>query len=373
MSQQNWSVPEQDVRERIRGLLADEDGNGVLATVVGVRGSAYRRPGARMVITQDDSFGNVTAGCLEDEVRQLAADVVAAGEPRVETYDLMEDDDDIWGLGVGCNGVIDILLEPLTGVERPLFPDGDRLASLVLLDGDGPRFATGQYDPESGFAGDLPSWVERGAEADVRTLLEAGKSRTISVTADGKEADLFVEALVPSPKLVVLGTGPDVGPVVELAKNVDFEVTVIGFRGGNARAERFPRADNVLSTSPAQLADAHDFDDSTYVVTMTHNFVDDRLSLDALLDTDVPYIGLLGPRKRFEEMQEAFADEGRTFSQAELDRIQTPVGLDLGSGTPYGIAHSIVAELLAVHNDREPAHLEEREGPIHPRVVAGND
>jgi xanthine dehydrogenase accessory factor len=101
---------------------------------------------------------------------------------------------------------------------------------------------------------------------------------------------------------------------------------------------------------------------------MTHNFVDDRLALDALLDTQVPYIGLLGPQKRFEEMLTAFDEEDRTFGDAELDRIFTPAGLNLGSETPYQIALSIVAEILAVDNDRTPQHLKEQNGPIHKRI-----
>jgi xanthine dehydrogenase accessory factor len=147
---------------------------------------------------------------------------------------------------------------------------------------------------------------------------------------------------------------------------------VVGYRGTAATAERFPAADTVRSTSPAQLRDVETFDENTYVVVMTHNFVDDRLTLEALLETPVPYVGLMGPRERFEEVLDAM-DEDETASmptEADLDRIYTPIGLDLGSGTPYGIAHSIVAEVLAVANGRDPTHLSAREGPIHERVDA---
>lgn len=144
----------------------------------------------------------------------------------------------------------------------------------------------------------------------------------------------------------------------------DFHVTVVGFRGARAKSDHFPNADEVIATSPSNIADVVDVDRDTYAITMTHNFVDDRLALEALLETPILYIGLLGPRKRFEEMRRAFAEEGVTFTGTDFERIYTPVGLDLGGGAPYQIAQSIVAELLAVKNDREPGHLREREGTI---------
>jgi xanthine dehydrogenase accessory factor len=160
--------------------------------------------------------------------------------------------------------------------------------------------------------------------------------------------------------------------VADLAKRVDFRVTVATFRGGAADADRFPAADRVLSTSPADVGETLDFDSDTYAVVMTHNFVDDRIAIEELLATPVEYVGLMGPRERFEEIQEAFADEGRTFTDGERDRIYTPAGLDIGGGTPFHIAQSIVAEVTAVHHGRDPTHLTEREGPIHDRSpVAG--
>src|SRR6056297_1949731 len=129
MSEQDWSVPETEVLTSIRTLL-DEGREAVVATVVDVEGSAYRRPGAKMLVEEGgEGLGHITAGCLEDEVFELTAEVLAAGEPRIETYDLMNDDEDVWGLGVGCNGIIEILLEPLDESYRPAveaFEAGER-------------------------------------------------------------------------------------------------------------------------------------------------------------------------------------------------------------------------------------------------------
>ena len=373
MSEQDWSVPETEVLTSIRTLL-DGGRDAVVATVVDVEGSAYRRPGAKMLVEEDgEGLGHITAGCLEDEVFELTAEVLAAGEPRIETYDLMEDDDDVWGLGVGCNGIIDILLEPLDESYRPAveaFEAGERVGVITVLGGDAPMgakayFRDGSVETESeGF----PDWLA-GAIADpAEQLVADGASDAIEVeTADGS-AEVFVDGIEPTPDLLVFGSGHDVGPLVELGRKNDFRVTVVGFRGAADLEERFPHADEVIATSPAGVADAIETDPSTYAVVMTHNFIDDRLTVEALIDAGVPYVGLMGPHERFEEMLEEFEAEGREFDSKELEAVYTPIGLDLGGATPYGIATSIVGEVLAVHHGREPKHLREREGTIHERV-----
>ncbi len=378
----NWSVPETEVLAQARRLLAG-DRRGVLATVIRVEGSAYRRPGAKMIIPEDGAgVGHITAGCLEDEVQGLASEVLEGGEPRVEHYDLMpeaeEEGDDVWGLGVGCNGRIDILLEPLDETYRPAidaFEEGYDVGVLTVTDGSHAG-ARAYYDPNGetfdlgdGFDADLAERV-RGVAAE---LTARGKADSVTVEHGGEETTVFVDGLAAPSKLVVVGTGHDVGPIAELGAQADFRVSVVGFRGAAAKADRFPAASEVVSTSPARMTDEFDFDANSYVVVATHNFVDDRLAIEALLDTPVPYVGLMGPHERFEEMLDDFEEEGTTFTDAQLDRLYTPVGLDLGGGSPYQIALSIVSEVLAVKNGREPRHLRTREGAIHDRVELSTD
>jgi len=380
MSTSKWSVPRTDVMEQIRDSL---DEAAVLTTIVGVKGSAYRRPGTKMVITEGDTgVGSLTAGCLKDEVLSLAEDTRESGDVRLERFDLTADDD-IWGLGIGCNGVIDIMLEPLDESYRPAvdaYEDDDDIAVLTVLDAEDAKVARGDRGygrPTDGptttgsvaiEAPDWPDWLTEQLQEPVRQLVASDASETVTVTENGRTVEVFVDSITTPPHLVVFGSGHDVGPVTQLAKQVGFRVTVASFRGATATAERFPAADRVQSMSPADVGEELTFDTDTYAVVMTHNFVDDRLALEELLDIPVEYVGLLGPRKRFEEMREAFAREGRTFDEDELARIYTPIGLDLGGGTPFHIAQSIVAEVTAVHHDREPRHLTEREGPIHDRV-----
>jgi len=384
MTDANWSVPETEVLAGVRDVL-ESDLRGVLATIIDVEGSAYRRPGAKMVIPEDgEGVGHITAGCLEDEIQKIAGEVIEAGQPRVETYDLRPDgESDVWGLGVGCNGVITILLEPLDDSYRRVVDAhdaGEDVGVVTVIDADDADDANDSeivggrayYDPATdefslgqGFPADLTEQVREAT----RELTERGRSDSFEV--DG--LTVFVDGVAAPEELVVVGTGHDVGPIAEIGSQADFRVTVIGFRGANAKAERFPDADDVRSTSPAQIREAYDFDEHTSVVVATHNFIDDRLAIDELLQTDVPYVGLMGPHERFEEMVEEFEAEGRTFSESELDRLYTPVGLDLGGGSPYEIALSIVAEVVAVSNDRQPGHLREREGRIHDRVELSPD
>jgi xanthine dehydrogenase accessory factor len=424
MSESDWSVPESTVINAASDLV-EASRPAVLATIVHVQGSAYRRPGAKMVVAADgEGVGSITAGCLEEEVIALAREIAETGQARVETYDLTADGD-VWGLGVGCNGVIDVLLEPLDAGYRPAieaFDSGEDLAVCTVLESDHPDLAVGDrsfYDGTDGaFSTTWPDALYRDLRESAVNAAESGDSNALTYDADGdtfssawpdrvydelrdpaaraaengdsnaiavgggsggsgsgggsedggESVRVFVDGVRTPPELVVFGTGHDIGPLVDLATKNDFRVTVLGFRGATATTERFPGAHDVRSTSPVNVREAYDFDENSYCVVMSHNFVDDRLALDELLETPVPYIGLLGPGKRFEEMREEFAAEGRTFTATERERIYTPIGLDLGGEAPYQIAHSIVAELLAVHNDREPGHLSARKGPIHDRA-----
>ncbi len=384
MSESNWSVPEIEVVQRIHERI-DAGGTDVLATIVDVEGNAYRRPGAKMLL--DDSglgVGSITAGCLEDELLSAADAVRESGRPEIVTYDLMDDDEDVWGLGVGCNGVIDVLLEPLDETYRPAveaFEAGTDIAVLTVLSGDGSGLEMGDrtyyipsedrfHDPDGSDVDGWPTEALSGAAGD---LAERGRAGTLSIDRDGTTLELFVDGLAAPAELVVFGTGHDVGPVTELAERNDFRVTVVGFRGAIDLESRFPAAHRTVTTSPGTIEAALDLDGRTYAVVMTHNFVDDRLTVEALLDSPAPYVGLMGPHERFEQMLEEFEAEGRTFSESELAPLYTPIGLDLGGGSPYQIAHSIVAEVLAVKNRRTPHHLTEREGHIHERIEMSSE
>ncbi|PSQ46946.1 xanthine dehydrogenase [Halobacteriales archaeon SW_7_65_23] len=378
MSESTWSVPETEVLQRIHDRL-DAAETDVLATIVEVEGNAYRRPGAKMLLDEEGmGIGSITAGCLENELVKASDDVRESGRPELITYDLTGDDD-VWGLGVGCDGIIHVLLEPLTETYRPAvgaFAEGRDVAVLTVLEDDGPlargdRAYVSRADGElflPATGGDVDAWPADNLVSPATKLAERGRSDVLGLEVDGRSLQVFVDGLAAPEELLVFGTGHDVGPVVELAGKSDFRVTVVGFRGGVDLADRFAGADRTVTTSPGTLGEDLTISGDTHAVVMTHNFIEDRLTVEALLNSPCPYIGLMGPHDRFQEMVEAFEEEGRTLDESDLERIYTPVGLDLGGGSPYQIAHSVVAELLAVANDRDPKHLRDREGNIHERV-----
>lgn len=374
-----WSVTKQDLIDAMRGYR-EAGRRAVLATVVGVEGSAYRRPGARMLVDPDRaSLGAITAGCLEGPVEDLAADVLDAGTPSVHTFDLM--DDEGWGLGLGCNGIIDILLEPLdeawdpalaelaarrpVGVVTAIGTEDDRVdvGDRAFVDGDGERV-------EGVAGGTIPEGVLGAVDAELSGLRGREGSATLDVGTDRGSVRVLLDWMTPAPDLLLFGSQNDVHPVARIGHEAGFRVVIASARGAKSDPEQFPNAHVVQSTRPTDVADVVDVPGRTYAVVMSHNALDDRLALSALLDTAVPHIGLMGPQERFEDIREDLrADEGRELTASELARIATPVGLDLGGGEPVRIALSIVAEALAVHNGRDGGRLKAREGPIHDRVT----
>ncbi len=369
-----WSQPEPAVLGQMAAVL-DAGASGAVATVAAVEGNAYRRPGAKMLLTGEGTAGSVTAGCLESEVENTAAEVRGSGHPRIERFDLTDDEE--WGLGLGCNGVIDLLVEPLDGRFRPLlegYRNGEDGLGVVIIESDEGAVSAGDrgYAPggDTSVIEGLPDWVCDAVDPRAESVIENGRATTIRVAGpQGNDHRVLLDPVVVPPSLYVFGSGIDVHPVVELATKTGFDVTVVPFRGGRASEEAFPGADRVVSASAPRLRESLDFDTETYAVLMSHNAVDDRLALEALLETPTPYIGLMGPTDRFQEITAALRAEGRTLTEAERDRIYTPIGLNLGGDEPYQIATSVVSEVLAVHNGRDPGHLRDRRGPIHDRSV----
>lgn len=366
-----WEATRADVYDRLRACEAG-DRKAALAVITDVEGSAYRRPGAKLVVTDDAATGAITAGCLEGPVAEAARGAIEAGRRRIETYDLTADDD-TWGMGLGCNGVVTVLIDPLDGSLTPALDAvarKERATVLTVVDSDdaatpanrttvlaaGSRVVEGR----DGVADDV---VDAVADA-VGGLAELERAQTLTVEVDGDAVTVFCDVFEPVPDLLVFGRQGDVRPVARFGREAGFRVRVVTGRGASAEPSRFPAAASVHGTRAPDIADVVDAPAHTYAVVMSHNFVDDRVALEALLDAGVPYVGLMGPRERFEQMREAFDDP---LDEAALDRISTPVGLDLGGDDPTQIALSVVAEALAVANGRAGGRLSDTDGPIHGR------
>ncbi|HEV7672834.1 MAG TPA: XdhC family protein [Thermoanaerobaculia bacterium] len=347
--------------------LAGEGQRAALATVVRISGSAYRRPGAKLLVEESGgTLGGVSGGCLEADVREIAREVLESGVPRLRRYDMRGDEDVLWGLNLGCRGEVDVFVQPATegqfaAVAAPLSDllaadapfalatviEGSEAGALriVVRTGEDPN------DETLGFA-ELYSRVTEAA----RRLLGRGDS---TVRTFGEQR-VFFELLRPPPHLVVCGAGDDAQPLVAYAAEAGFRVTVIDHRQALLEPSRFPRAAVLIEARPDEEAagDVLPVADHALAVVKTHSLTHDREWTRRLLAAGFPYVGLLGPRARTETIL--------LDIDAEHDpRIFGPVGLDLGAEGAHQIAISIVAELLAFHSHREPLHLRRRTEAIH--------
>lgn len=323
---------------RILAALAAAPGQaGVLATLVQVEGSSYRRPGARRLLLPDGTrVGSISGGCLEEDLLERARRVFATGRAELAVYDTTAENDLVWGVGLGCQGVVRVWLETVPA-ERPAWVGALR-ANLAA------RRATVL---RVGFGGAGP----RGT-----ALAEA--------TATG-EADALVETVPAPPALIVCGAGDDAQPLVRLAKETGWHVTVADARPALATAERFGAADEIVTGPPTEVSGRLVADARTFVVVMTHRYADDREFLRAWLPRALPYLGQLGPRARTERLLAELAAEGAAPTAEQLAKLHAPVGLDLGADTPEAVALAILAELHARLAGRPPGHLRDRPGAIH--------
>ncbi|WP_135825215.1 XdhC family protein [Halorussus ruber] len=370
-----WSASALSVRETLRdaidaGSAPDSQARLAVATVAGVEGSAYRRPGAKRLL-------DPAADSRDDPLAALAERALADG-PVCETFDLTGQDESL-GLGLGYNGVVDVLVEPADESFRPALErlaEGERVALLTVVGGGHPDAEIGVRAVVCEDGASVPATDARPALPDdllaeirerASEFAAAGRSEVLRVETERGTAEISVDGLEPVPELLVFGGDGDVRPVARFASEAGFRVTVAVPQDGRDGPEEVPSAHEVVATRPPELAEVVSRSADTYAVLMSHDFAADRLALTSLLATDVPYVGVMGPRKRFEEMRADLAEAGVQLTGEDAERIATPVGLDLGGGDPTQIALSVVAEALAVSNGRKGGRLVHGEEPIHPR------
>ena len=334
-----------------------------LATVVRVRGSAYRHEGAKLVVAEDGrTAGNVSGGCLEQDVREVALQVIRTEDPELRNYCSSADEIAAWDLGVGCEGQVDVFVEPAEARprERALLDERRSFVGCGLIAGKGERTGKGKrlVVTGDGAEGDLGSKdLNARATAQAREVLETGESGIHEIAG----RSVFFDVLVPPPQLVVLGAGDDARPLVRFAADVGFRVVVVDRRPGYLTVERFPAAAALVKSAGDELGEALSLDAECYAVVMNHNFADDQAYLRALLQAPVAYIGMLGPRQRTERILRNLAVE-RPMDEA---RVYGPVGLDIGTDGAEQVALAVIAEILAVRSGRLARSLRERRAAIH--------
>lgn len=294
-------------------LVRERPGPLALATLVRVEGSSYRQPGARLLVDREGPLrGSLSGGCLEGDIFARAQEAMDAGQPRMMRYDLRGDADLVWGSGSGCEGLLDILIEPLHGL---------------------PEWMT---------------WVEQAWGSRTTLTLQTALTpdhlgeRSL-VDQEGRPAGGFTETILPPTALWIMGASDDSRPLLHMAKELGWCVGLLDHRPAFARPERFPQADEVRTGHPAQVIPELGLDARSAVVLMTHNFAKDLEALRLLLPSAAGYLGLMGSRARGAKLLEELAAEDLHADA----RLHTPVGLDLGARDPEVIALAVLAEIQA--------------------------
>ena len=333
-----------------------------LATVVRVRGSAYRREGARIIVREDGSYECLlSGGCLEPAVAEAAARVIETGKPTVAQYDL--EADSVWSLGIGCSGAVDIHIERLENdpVTRTWLDLLERAESAVLVKAmTGSNRILVRSGSVLGTLGDAALDAEAIALAAARLdapFPQSGPDRT-------GQTELFLEVSTPPPELVVFGAGFDVEPLARLGWELGLAVTVVDPREAFLSAARFPHA-TLVSADFSGLAAVLDPGERAFVVIMNHHLERDRESLRFALASRAPFVGLLGPRSRFEKLRRVLLADGVAAADPGWSRVRSPVGLAIGADSPEEIAVSILGEIVAVQRGFDGGFLAGREASLH--------
>ncbi len=362
------------IRELERAVERGE--TAVLASIVRTAGSAYLGVGTRMIVRTDGSAtGLVSGGCLEADLVARAQKIRDSGVAELATYDSRSDDDLVWGLGLGCDGMVQVLLEPLAGDRADQLAKMLRIASergtpSVLATAIGGNVAIGDrllMDDTGGVIarlGETASVDQTSAIVDATDeALAAGRRGAMCESGDG---DFTLEVISPPLKLVVCGSGPDAAPLARLASMQGWNVVVVDHRPlAHAHPERFPDAIVAECGNPELLARDAKVDERTAIIVMSHNYPRDLEYVNAALRSPARYVGVLGPRRRTERMLAELSARGEYPDDEALERLHAPIGLDIGGDGPEAIALSIVAEVSAVASGRNGGLLRDRRAPIH--------
>jgi xanthine/CO dehydrogenase XdhC/CoxF family maturation factor len=361
---------------------AEQEGKkSALVTVVHLEGSSYRRPGARMLVTDEGEMtGAISGGCLEGDALRKALSVLNQQQSRLVTYDTSDEEDASIGVQLGCAGVIQVLMEPIDSARAnhpvellkkvvskrqpyvlvTLFSledkKGAQAGTCLLVEADGT------------VSGDMTdAALKQVVLEDVTACYDQKQSAFRNYRSANFTITAFIEYIEPALALMIIGAGNDVIPLVEMANTLGWEPSVIDGRPTHAKRERFASACQILVSKPEKVLEQLVLDEQTVFVLMTHNYNYDLAMLKALVNTSVSYIGLLGPKKKLDRMLGDLKSEGITLTEEQLSRIYGPVGLEIGAETAEEIALSILAEIRAVRTGSGGNSLRTKLETIHSR------
>lgn len=351
-----------------------------LATVVHVEGSSYRRPGARMLVTDDGQLtGAISGGCLEGDALRKALLAISQQKNKLVTYDTTDESDTTLGVQLGCNGIVHILFEPIQtdNADNPvelLKKVSAKRQNAVLVTLFSLHSRTGAQPGTCFLHLQTDDQVTCNCtEVEMRdrlmpeTQVAYQRGDSFFKAFDSKLTG-FIEYFNTPPSLIIAGAGNDTIPLTEMASVLGWDVTVVDGRTGHATRQRFPKAGKVLVSRAEDVLKHITVDERTFVLLMTHNYNYDLALLKQLLTVDsCQYVGALGPKKKLERMYGELESEGMVITDAQKAKVYGPVGLDIGAETSEEIALSVLAEIKAVLGRRVGLSLREKLEPIHNR------
>ncbi|MFT0715468.1 XdhC family protein [Flagellimonas lutimaris] len=359
--------------------LKSKDVRCILATVVHVEGSSYRRAGARMLV---DEYGHITGaisgGCLEGDALRKALFALDRQENKLVTYDTSDEDDAIIGAQLGCNGIIQVLFEPIIYTDgnnpcellRTIAEQEVSMAVSVVFNLDKSQQQLGTSlvaDENQAVSGQqLPNNLQNALLFKSKEVINENASYFAELTTEEKTHFVFIQMHQPPVKLVLVGAGNDAQILAQQADLLGWKVTVTDGRPTHANKERFVGSCQVIVTKPEETLKNINIDNRTCFVLMSHNYNYDLSVLKLLLgNPETSYIGILGPLKKYERMLNELADEGIEVSKEDLAKIHAPVGLEIGAETPAEIGLSILAEIQSVLTNKGARPLKQKTEPIH--------
>ncbi|SDS70730.1 hypothetical protein SAMN04487764_2852 [Gillisia sp. Hel1_33_143] len=351
----------------------------ILATVVHVEGSSYRRAGARMLI---DEVGNITGaisgGCLEGDALRKALHALHQQKNKLITYDTSDEDDALIGAQLGCNGIIQVLFEPLNFQEelnpcellKNVISKNVAQAIIVQFNLNRTKEQSGTIliiDENSEVIGKKPdSELLNIFQNQAKLSLETKRSQFAEFQNSEEIQHVFIQNYQPPVKLIIVGAGNDAQILAQQAELLGWEVAVTDGRPTHANEQRFSSSCQVIVSKPEQALENIKIDERSCFVLMSHNYNYDLAVLKLLLKEDaIPYIGILGPLKKYERMQTDLVNEGFEISEGNYDKIYAPVGLEIGAETPAEIGLSVLAEIQSVLTQASAGNLREKSEPIH--------
>lgn len=359
-----------------------------VGTVVATWRSAPRPAGATMLVGPGgEAVGSVSGGCVEGAVYELAEQVVGDGVPVLQRYGVS--DDDAFSVGLTCGGILDVFVEPMSRESFPQFEEvaadieaGRPVAIATVVEHTDPAWLGRRLvvRPEEhaptplGSAGLGSDRADAAVTDDARGLLAAGRTQTLTYGPDGERRGegmrVFVSSFAPRPRLIVFGAIDFAASVAQIGSFLGYHVTVCDARPVFATKSRFPSADDVVVSWPHRyLQVEHEegrLDPRTIVCVLTHDPKFDVPVLEVALRLDIAYVGAMGSRRTHDDRLERLREAGLT--DAELERLSSPIGLDLGARTPQETAVSIAAEIIALQWGGRGDRLADRDGPIHHHV-----